>query len=88
LFLLAIFISRGAFREFHTIWDVLAIRPPSGEKYWILEWADDILGDPVFPEMFENGPVLNNSPSPETQDNFILKHQNRPVLDAVWPKIP
>lgn len=57
LFLLAIFISRGAFRDFKTISDVLAVRPPQREKYWVMEWADGILNDPVFPKVTQDGPT-------------------------------
>ena len=38
--------------------DVLAVRRPPKEKYRILEWADDVLNDPVFPEMSQKGPTL------------------------------
>jgi len=37
--------------------DVLAFRPLPREKYWIMEWAEDILDDPVFPEMSRDGPT-------------------------------
>jgi hypothetical protein len=51
LFLLAIIISAGAFKDYSTIEDVLAARPPPGRKYRIINWADGMLDDPVFPEM-------------------------------------
>lgn len=55
LFLLSIFISARAFRDFPTICDVLAVRPPPGEKFGIMDWPDDVLDDPVFPEMCPSG---------------------------------
>ncbi|KAK5653778.1 hypothetical protein OQA88_7936 [Cercophora sp. LCS_1] len=32
-------------------------KPPLNEKYRITEWADDVLKDPVFPEMSQHGPT-------------------------------
>src|SRR4051794_35643228 len=57
LFLLAIFLSAGAFREFTTLRDALAVRPPPKKNFRILEWSDDVLDDPVFPEICPNGPT-------------------------------
>jgi hypothetical protein len=57
LFLLAIFISARAFRDFPTIRDVLSVRPPPREKFRIMDWSDDVLDDPVFPEMRPSGPT-------------------------------
>jgi hypothetical protein len=57
LFLLAILISAGAFRDHSTIEDVLAARPPSRRKYRIMEWAEGVSDDPVFPEMSVDGPT-------------------------------
>jgi len=57
LFLLAIIISAGAFRDYSTIEDVLAARPPPGRKFRIMDWADGVLDDPVFPEMSADGPT-------------------------------
>jgi hypothetical protein len=37
LFLLAIIISAGAFRDYSTIEDILAARPPPGRKYRIMD---------------------------------------------------
>ena len=39
------------FRDFKAIRDVLAVRLLLKEKYQTIEWADDILGDLVFPKM-------------------------------------
>jgi hypothetical protein len=57
LFLLAIIISAGAFKDYSTIKDVLAARPPPRRKFRIMEWADGVLDDPVFPEMSVDGPT-------------------------------
>ncbi|XTI82192.1 hypothetical protein V2W45_1337397 [Cenococcum geophilum] len=57
LFLLAIIISAGAFRDYSTIKDVLAARPPPGRKYRIIDWADRMLDDLVFLEMSTDRPT-------------------------------
>ncbi|KAH8598545.1 hypothetical protein B0O99DRAFT_683947 [Bisporella sp. PMI_857] len=57
LFLLAIIISAGAFRDYSTIEDVLAARPLPGKKYRIMDWEDEVSDDPVFPEMSADGPT-------------------------------
>ena len=56
LFLLAIFISAHAFPKYHSIKDVLAERPPPKRRFLIIDWADGMENDPVFPEMSEDGP--------------------------------
>jgi len=50
-------ISAGAFRDYCTVADVLAARPPLKRRFRIMEWADDVLNDPVFPEMSADGPI-------------------------------
>ena len=60
LFLLTIFISAGAFREYRTVKDVLDARPPLNRKYKIMDWADEVLDDPVFPEFSAEGPTEKN----------------------------
>ncbi|KAH7025146.1 uncharacterized protein B0I36DRAFT_367030 [Microdochium trichocladiopsis] len=42
-----------------TIEQVLAVKPPTDQKYWVLEWADHVhaLDLPVFPEMSPDGPT-------------------------------
>lgn len=55
MFLLAIIISAGAFRDYSIIEDVLAARPPPRRKFRIMAWADGALDDPVFPEMSADG---------------------------------
>ena len=57
LFLLAIFISARAFRDFPTIRDILSVRPPPREKFRIMDWSDDVLDDPVFPEIRPSRPT-------------------------------
>ncbi|KIW79865.1 hypothetical protein Z517_06480 [Fonsecaea pedrosoi CBS 271.37] len=57
LFLLAIFISARAFKDYDTIEAVLNARPPPRRRFGIMEWADAVLDDPVFPEMSVNGPT-------------------------------
>ncbi|KFZ23167.1 hypothetical protein V502_02354 [Pseudogymnoascus sp. VKM F-4520 (FW-2644)] len=56
LFLLSVFISTSAFKNYKTVEDVLSARAPKG-KYRILEWAHNVLDIPVFPEMSKNGPT-------------------------------
>jgi hypothetical protein len=50
------FISSKAFRDYTTIEDVLRITPPDGETFWRMEWADDMLDKPVFPQWSVDGP--------------------------------
>jgi hypothetical protein len=57
LFLLVIILSAGALRDYRTIDDVLAARPPLKRRFRIMEWADGVEDDPVFPEMSEDGPT-------------------------------
>ncbi|KAK8038354.1 hypothetical protein PG994_015121 [Apiospora phragmitis] len=53
---LANFLSTQAFRDFRTVDQILALTPRPGESYRILEWADDKLDHPVFPEWSAEGP--------------------------------
>jgi hypothetical protein len=57
LFLLTIIISAGVFKDYSTIKDVLAARPLLGRKYRIMDWADGIVNDSVFPEMSVDRPT-------------------------------
>jgi len=57
LFLLAIFLLAGAFRNYYTIQDVLYAKPPPRDKFWIMDWLDDVLDDLVYPEMNLDGPA-------------------------------
>ena len=54
LFLLAIIILASTFRDYSNVKDVFIARPPPGRKYWIMDWADGVLDDPVFLKMFAN----------------------------------
>ncbi|OAF60703.1 hypothetical protein VC83_03638 [Pseudogymnoascus destructans] len=56
LFLLSIMISSGAFENHKTVEDVLSARAPKG-RYQVLDWADDALDKPVFPEMSSDWPT-------------------------------
>ncbi|RYP14043.1 hypothetical protein DL767_010440 [Monosporascus sp. MG133] len=49
-------ISARAFRDYQTIEDVLNVIPEEGESFCFLDWADDMLNKPVFPEWSESGP--------------------------------
>ncbi|KAH8655514.1 hypothetical protein BX600DRAFT_525660 [Xylariales sp. PMI_506] len=66
LFLLAIFIANNAFKDYKTVSELLAVRPPSTEKYRILEWTD--AEAPIFPQMGANG-SLNRAKNPTTWGN-------------------
>ena len=55
LFLLAVVISAGAFKDHSTIEAVLDARPPPRRRVMIMEWADAVLDDPVFPEISADG---------------------------------
>lgn len=55
--MLAIFLAAGAFKKYSTIQEILAIKPPTDQKYWVLDWADHILDQPVFPTVTANGPT-------------------------------
>ncbi|KAK0612550.1 hypothetical protein B0T17DRAFT_499912, partial [Bombardia bombarda] len=57
LFMLAIFLAVGAFKKYSIIEQVLAVKPPTDQQYWELEWADHVLDLPVFPEMSPDGPT-------------------------------
>ncbi|KAK4178046.1 hypothetical protein QBC36DRAFT_299686 [Triangularia setosa] len=57
LFLLAIIISAGTFKNYKTIDDVLDARPNPRSNFRIMEWRDEVLDDLVFPEMSVNGPT-------------------------------
>ena len=45
--MLAIFLAAGAFKKYDCLEQVLAVRPPADQKYWVLEWADHHKDDPV-----------------------------------------
>ena len=55
VFMLAIFLAAGAFKHYRTLEEVLRLRPPDNQSYWVIEWADDICDLPVFPEVSADG---------------------------------
>ncbi|ELQ32919.1 hypothetical protein OOU_Y34scaffold01015g11 [Pyricularia oryzae Y34] len=55
VFLLAIFLARGAFKSYSTIQQILAVKPPPDQEYWVLDWADRVMNLPVFPTMTAAG---------------------------------
>jgi len=87
LFLLAIIISAGAFRDYSSVEDVLAARPPPGKKYRIIDWADRMLNDPVFLEMSVD------EPTEKTKNETAWGHQCSDwakglVLQEGWGSMP
>jgi hypothetical protein len=48
-------ISVGALCNYQTVEDILGVVPEEGESFCFLEWADDTLGKPIFPEWSESG---------------------------------
>lgn len=54
LFLFVIIILISAFRNYSSIKDIFTTEPPPGRKYRIINWADKVLNDLVFLEMFVN----------------------------------
>ncbi|KAK3361657.1 hypothetical protein B0T24DRAFT_538692 [Lasiosphaeria ovina] len=57
---LANIISSGALKEYHSIEDILRLEPPEGEDFWVLEWAEDMKDQPVFPTWSAEGPLDKN----------------------------
>ncbi|KAK4032828.1 hypothetical protein C8A01DRAFT_50461 [Parachaetomium inaequale] len=57
VFMLAIFLARGAFKNYCTLEQVLNVKPPANRRSWVLEWADHVLDQPVFPEVSADGPT-------------------------------
>jgi hypothetical protein len=51
------FLSVGAFQHYKTIEDVLDVAPPQGEDFWMLDWNDEVLDKPVFPQWSADGPT-------------------------------
>lgn len=49
-------VSSGALRDYKTLEDVLSAVPEEGESFCFLEWEDDMLDMPVFPEWSTSGP--------------------------------
>ena len=63
LFMLTVscFCWLSLFRLAHSgiflLFDVLSVRSLPREKFQIMDWSDDVLDDPVFPEMRPSGPT-------------------------------
>ena len=57
---LANIISSGALKEYHSIENILRLEPPEGEDFWVLEWAEDMKDQPVFPTWSAEGPLDKN----------------------------
>ncbi|KAH6995448.1 hypothetical protein BKA56DRAFT_509091 [Ilyonectria sp. MPI-CAGE-AT-0026] len=62
LFMISIFLAAGAVKHYQTVKQLLAIKPPDDQSYWILNWADYVLEKPVFPEM-----SVDDSPNDKIQ---------------------
>lgn len=56
LFMISIFLAAGAVKHYQTVKQLLDVKPPDDQSYWILDWADHVLEKPVFPEMSVDGP--------------------------------
>lgn len=54
---LANILSSNAFKDYHTIEDILKLEPPENEDFWTLEWAKDMEDKPVFPAWSSEGPL-------------------------------
>jgi len=55
LFMLAVLLAAGTFKRYHTVEQILALKPPADQKYWVFEWADHVLDLPFFPEVPVDG---------------------------------
>ncbi|RYP29028.1 hypothetical protein DL767_006954 [Monosporascus sp. MG133] len=69
-------ISARAFRDYRTIEDVLSVIPEEGESFCFLDWADDMLDKPVFPEWSESGP-RNKAKNDKAWGNQVLQWAKR-----------
>lgn len=56
---LANIISTDALANYHTLDDILQVKPPKGSTFCTLEWADHVLDLPVFPEWCAKGRTDN-----------------------------
>lgn len=59
LFFVAKFIALGAFGEYKTIDDILAISPPQRSKLKVLKWSKSLTSRPVFAT--RNGKIRSSS---------------------------
>jgi len=57
VFSLAVFLAAGAIKKYKTIEQVLAVKPPSDGRQWVLDWEDEVLDWPVYPEVSADGAV-------------------------------
>jgi len=55
LFILAIALASGASKHCYTADETFAIEALEYSNHWILEWADDMQGVPVFQDMSCSG---------------------------------
>jgi len=54
---LANIISSEALKDYHSIEDVLNLKPPENEDFWVMEWAAEMKDKPVFPRWSAEGPL-------------------------------
>ncbi|KAF1953125.1 hypothetical protein CC80DRAFT_551828 [Byssothecium circinans] len=57
LFTLARLLSKGAFRDYSTIEDLLHIVPPTGTKSFHIAWREDVLEHAFYPNASQNGSI-------------------------------
>jgi hypothetical protein len=79
---LARLLVHGAFRDYHTIEELLSIMPPEGEMLQ-LYWRDELLDNPFF----KNQSTKNSEEKIETADAFS-KRLRALGLRAGYPKPP
>jgi hypothetical protein len=58
LFILAILVAKGAFRDYKTIEELFDIDPP-GEEMYHLQWDGKVLRQPFFESMSAPGEIEN-----------------------------
>jgi len=54
---LANILSSNAFAGYHSVEEVLNLRPPEQEDLWVVQWAPQMKGRPVFPAWSAEGPL-------------------------------
>jgi hypothetical protein len=45
---LAIFVAKGAFRDYKTMDELLGIKPPKEEEVYHLQWVPHVLDSPIY----------------------------------------
>lgn len=55
-----IFVAAGALKRYHSIEQILAIKPPADQRYWVFDWAEHVLDMPIFPGVTVDGPTEKN----------------------------